>query len=151
MVPGVGDGAVLVVPDEGVIAVGGIRNGGVARFRGHDGVREAHDVAVIQGQGHVANDLALLGHRGGPAHDALEAPAMGILPAGKGFLLRLIGNGELLRLFRGHRPDHPGVHVGADHVRNMDFPGFEFLQFGKIAFRLAPGIFLARHIPQTPW
>src|SRR3546814_13666254 len=57
------DVASLVIPYEGIVSTGRVRDAGIAIVGRHDAVGELHDVAVIERERQVADTFTVAGHR----------------------------------------------------------------------------------------
>ena len=118
--------AALVVPDEGVIAFKGVGQFRVTLKGRGQPVHEFHEVVMVQRKGDVARNRAVAHHGRGPAHQALEAYAVGIFLAGVSLLFRVIGDMAGPCIARRVHADEIRAHILADDVGNVNLAGPEF-------------------------
>ena len=134
------DRAALVIPEEGVIALDGIRNRREAFLGRHQPVGKLADMIVVERQCDVAADFAALNDRHRPADDASETLADGVFGAGVGGCFRGEWLARFLKCCRQVGADGLRRYIGADDVRDVDFARFELFQLGEIGFGLDEGI-----------
>lgn len=143
------DVVAFVVPDEGVVAGGGVGDRREALGGRAQGVGEGHQMRVVERQRDVADDPVLAQHRGRPPDQPLEALADRVLQAGIAGVLRGEGLAEGLRARGGVVADPVRAHLGADHARDVDLAGAQGLQCGPVGLRAHEGVLAPGDVAQT--